>query len=282
MRVIEQVAALRVLVAEWRRQKQTIGFVPTMGNLHSGHRSLVANARSRCDRVIVSVFVNPTQFSAGEDYDDYPRTLEADSKALVEEGVDALFLPKVKALYPHGLENTTMVSIPGLSRELCGAHREGHFDGVLTVINKFLNIVTPDFLFLGEKDFQQLFLVRQMVAELMFPVEVIGVPTYREDDGLAMSSRNVYLSEEKRAKASALFQILSDIQQALVAGSDEYTALEAKGLTQLKKAGFKPDYIEIRRQSDMARAEPGDQMLVVLGAGKLGRARLIDNIQFAR
>ena len=282
MQSIDRVAALRALVAEWRSQKQTIGFVPTMGNLHAGHRSLVARARARCDRVIVSIFVNPTQFAANEDFGDYPRTLEEDKHILVEEGADALFLPTVETLYPQGLEDTTKVIIAGLNNELCGAHRDGHFDGVLTVVNKFLNILAPDILFLGEKDFQQLFVVRQMVAELMIPVEVVGVPTYREDDGLAMSSRNRYLGESKREVASALFKTLSEIKQSLLEGSNEFEELESKGRKKIKKAGFKPDYIEIRRQGDMKRAEPGDKELVILGAGKLGKARLIDNITLNR
>ncbi len=282
MQSFDRVSALRALIAEWRSQKQTIGFVPTMGNLHAGHASLVERARARCDRVVVSIFVNPTQFAANEDLDDYPRTLEDDKHILVEQGADALFLPTVDILYPQGLNGTTKVIIEGLNNELCGAHRDGHFDGVLTVVNKFLNILTPDLLFLGEKDFQQLFLVKQMVAELMIPVEVVGVPTYREDDGLAMSSRNRYLSKSKREKAGALYQTLSGVKQALLEGSNDFESLEHDAKKALKKAGFKPDYIEVRRQHDMARAERGDNDLVVLGAGKLGKARLIDNLYFSR
>jgi len=283
MQSFEHVPALRALVAEWRGQNKTIGFVPTMGSLHNGHRSLVANARARCDRVVVSIFVNPTQFSAGEDFEDYPRTIDADKLALVVDGVDALFLPKVKDLYPRGVDNaTTMVSIAGLNSELCGAHRDGHFDGVLTVVNKLLNIITPDMLFLGQKDFQQLYMVKQMVSELLIPVEVIGVPTYREADGLAMSSRNQYLTEADRPKASSLYNILCSISESLNQGNNDFSALENAALSKLQNLGFVPDYIEVRRQQDMAKAKAEDKELVVLGAAKLGKTRLIDNAEVSR
>ncbi len=283
MQSLRHVTALRTLVAEWRSQGQTIGFVPTMGSLHKGHRSLIANARSRCDCVIVSIFVNPTQFSPGEDFSDYPRTVDSDQLALIEDGVDALFLPRVEDLYPRGVNNTTtMVSIANLNKQLCGVHREGHFDGVLTVVNKFLNIIAPDSLFLGEKDFQQLYMVRQMVLELMLFVEVVGVPTYREADGLAMSSRNRYLTNTDRAKANGLYNALRSIGHDLMNGNNDFSALESQALASLRALGFVPDYIEVRRQQDMAKATLNDQELVVLGAAKLGKTRLIDNVQILR
>ncbi|MBL4852081.1 MAG: pantoate--beta-alanine ligase [Gammaproteobacteria bacterium] len=283
MQSLQHVTALRALVAEWRSQGQTIGFVPTMGSLHKGHRSLIVNARSHCDRVIVSIFVNPTQFSAGEDFSDYPRTIDSDQLALIEDGVDALFLPQVEDLYPCGVINTTtMVSIAGLNNELCGAHRDGHFDGVLTVVNKFLNIITPDRLFLGEKDFQQLYMVKQMVLELILPVEVVGVSTYREADGLAMSSRNQYLTNTDRTKANGLYNTLCGIRHDLMKANNDFSVLENQALASLRTLGFVPDYIEVRRQQDMAKAMPNDQELVVLGAAKLGKTRLIDNVTLSR
>lgn len=282
MQSLEHVAALRALVLEWRSQNLSIGLVPTMGSLHDGHRSLVLAAKSRCDRVIVTIFVNPTQFSPGEDFDDYPRTLAMDKLVLVEDGADALFLPTIKELYPRGIERTTLVTISDLTNELCGAHRDGHFDGALTAVNKLLNITNPDAVFLGEKDFQQLFMVKQMVAELMMSADVVGVPTYREDDGLAMSSRNKYLTDADRSKANGLYKALNDIKQSLLNGSNDFTVLEQQGLSQLQALGFIPDYIEVRRRQDMLKAKSGDKELVVLGAAKLGKSRLIDNIQLSR
>ncbi|MBL1433438.1 MAG: pantoate--beta-alanine ligase [Gammaproteobacteria bacterium] len=282
MRSLEHVAALRALVAEWRNQNLTIGLVPTMGSLHEGHRSLVKTAKKRFDRVIATIFVNPTQFSPGEDFDDYPRQIATDKAMLGEDGADAVFLPTIEDLYPRGVERTTLITISDLTNELCGAHRNGHFDGAMTAVNKLLNITWPDAVFLGEKDFQQLFMIKQMVNELMMSVEVIGVPTYREDDGLAMSSRNKYLTDAERSKANTLYQILNEIQQALQSGSNDFLALEQQGLSKLQAVGFNPDYIEIRRQRDMLKAEPADTELVVLGAAKLGRTRLIDNIQLSR
>lgn len=282
MQSIQQVPALRALVAEWRGQNLSIGLVPTMGSLHAGHRSLVKAAKARFDRVIATIFVNPTQFSPGEDFDDYPRQIAADKAMLVEDQADAVFLPTIDDLYPRGVERTTLITISDLTDELCGAHRDGHFDGAMTAVNKLLNITHPDAVFLGEKDFQQLFMMKQMVAELMMSVEVIGVPTYREDDGLAMSSRNKYLTETERKKANALFETLSEIEQALKNGSNEFSQLEQQGLHKLQMQGFIPDYIEVRRQSDMLSAQAADNELVVLGAAKLGKTRLIDNIQLSR
>jgi pantoate--beta-alanine ligase len=282
MQSLQQVTALRALVAEWRGQNLSVGLVPTMGSLHDGHRSLVKAAKARFDRVIVTIFVNPTQFSPGEDFDDYPRAIAADKAMLVEDGADAIFLPTIDDLYPRGVERTTLITISDLTNELCGAHRDGHFDGAMTAVNKLLNITRPDAVFLGEKDFQQLFMMKQMVSELMMSVEVIGVPTYREDDGLAMSSRNKYLTETERDKAKALFETLSEIEQALKNGSNEFSQLEQQGLRKLQELGFIPDYIEVRRQRDMLSAQAADKELVVLGAAKLGKTRLIDNIQLSR
>lgn len=278
MYCFDRVKPLQAQLLQWRGRGERVGFVPTMGNLHRGHRSLIAEAKKRCQRLVVSIFVNPTQFAAGEDYAAYPRTIEADKEVLVEDGVDLLFSPEIDELYRKDMARTTMVSIAGLGGELCGAHRKGHFDGVLTVVNKFLNIVQPEMLFLGEKDFQQLFLIRQMVADLFLPVEVVGVPTCRDNDGLALSSRNQYLSSGERQQATRLYQVLCQIKSAIEAGERDFAGLEIQARDRLRAAGFKPDYVEVRRRQDLAPAQPHDRELVVLAAATLGRARLIDNL----
>ncbi len=281
MQTYEDPHALREQVAYWRRDGQRIALVPTMGYLHEGHLQLVRDARARADRVVVSIFVNPTQFAPGEDYASYPRTLEADSQRLVQEGVDALFAPDVQGLYPRGPEAATRVVVPGLSEILCGAHRDGHFVGVATVVCKLFNLVAPDCAVFGRKDFQQLQVIRRMVEDLDLPVEVVGCATVRETDGLAKSSRNAYLSDEQRRRAPALYRTLRLVARALCDGSRDFRALEADALDRLRGAGLEPDYFSIRHHRDLAppRPELPAADLVVLAAAHLGEARLIDNIE---
>ena len=273
---------LRRRTAAWRRAGERIGFVPTMGNLHEGHLALVDRARTLADRVVASVFVNPLQFGPDEDYDTYPRTLEADRQRLAERGADLLFAPDVGVMYPRPKEETTFVEVPGLSGELCGASRPGFFRGVTTVVARLFHLVQPDVAVFGEKDYQQLVIVRRMVEDLAFPVEIVGVPTVREADGLAMSSRNSYLSAEERRRAPRLYQILREVAQALEGGDSGYAELEAEACRRLAAAGFRPDYVAIRRAGDLAAPAPGERELRVLGAAWLGRARLIDNLPAQR
>jgi pantoate--beta-alanine ligase len=272
------IAGVREQVRAWHLAGERVAFVPTMGNLHAGHMSLVARARELADRVVVSIFVNPLQFSAGEDLSAYPRTPAEDATLLEAAGVELLFLPEEAEIYPHGREGVTFVEVPGISDLLCGASRPGHFRGVATVVAKLFNIVQPDVACFGEKDFQQLAVLRRMVAELDMPVEMVGVPTMREADGLAMSSRNGYLTIEERAIAPALYQTLQEMAQRIHGGGSDYSLLQQYGKTVLEKAGFRPDYLEIRRSDDLFPPTGGETSLVILAAAWLGRARLIDNL----
>ncbi len=276
---LSTIAALRDQVATWRKRGERIGFVPTMGNLHGGHLSLVDEARRLSDRVVVSIFVNPTQFTPGEDYQSYPRTWAADCQALREHDTDAVFAPSVEAIYPDGPTLRTRVEVPELNDILCGASRPGHFTGVATVVAKLLNIVQPDLAVFGLKDYQQLMVIRRMVSDLSLPVEIVGGPIAREASGLAMSSRNVYLTAEQREVAPTLYATLCRLAERLRAGEHDLPTLVADGLGAISSAGLKPDYLEIRRAQDLAPAGPGDCELVIPVAAYLGRARLIDNIQ---
>jgi pantoate--beta-alanine ligase len=276
---IESIAALRSQLREWRLAGRRLAFVPTMGNLHAGHLRLVEAAVAQADRVIVSIFVNPLQFGAGEDFSKYPRTLDDDRRALQACGADLLFTPVEKELYPAGREATTRVRVPGLSDILCGAFRPGHFEGVATVVAKLFNLVQPDIALFGKKDYQQLMVIRRMVAELNFPLDVIGIETIREDDGLAMSSRNRYLTAAERRKAPLLHQVLWQIAGEISGGSRDFQQLQAAAIKQLNSAGFHPDYVEIRRPLDMGLPTPEDRQWVVLAAAQLGFARLIDNVE---
>ena len=279
-RVVRSVGAVRAAVAEWRAAGDGIAFAPTMGNLHAGHMSLAALCAQAAPRVVMSIFVNPTQFGPSEDFAAYPRTLAAD-EALIEAAgnVDLLFVPDAAEIYPFGLEQAVRLQLPPLSRELCGASRPGHFDGVATVVCRLLNIVAPDVLFLGQKDYQQFVLMERMIADLALPVELRMGPTLREPDGLAMSSRNRYLDSAERKHAPALYGALSRVRQQLLAGAQDFARLTADARAELERAGFRPEYVEIRRQADLRaadaqRAEPR----IVLGAARLGRTRLIDNV----
>lgn len=282
MQILTDIAALRAQIAKWRRSGEHIGFVPTMGNLHGGHLKLVDEARSRSDRVVVSIFVNPTQFGPGEDYQGYPRTWAADCEALRDHDADLLFAPEVDALYPDGAGLRTCVAVPALNDILCGASRPGHFTGVATVVTKLLNLVQPDLAVFGLKDYQQLLVIRRLVRDLHLPVEIVGGAIARESDGLAMSSRNAYLSEEERRRAPVLYQTLQALAKRLEAGASDFGALVDEGLGELRRAGLEPDYLEIRRAADLGVAAIDDTSLVIPAAVYLGRARLIDNVRVHR
>ena len=279
MEVQRDIEAMREAARALRRQRGSLAFVPTMGNLHDGHMALVAEAQRRAPAVAVSIFVNPMQFNDARDFAAYPRTLTEDIALLEAQDVDLLFAPAAEEFYRRPLEQSARVVVPGLSEILCGAHRPGHFTGVATVVNKLFNIVRPSVALFGEKDFQQLLLIRRMVEELALEVEIVAVPTVRERDGLAMSSRNRYLDEEERRRAPALYRTLCEAAEAVASGRRDYAALEAQGMARLERAGFRPEYFAIRRAADLeppAEAESG--ALRVLAAAWLGRARLIDNI----
>lgn len=274
---VERVAELRAQVRAWRAAGERIAFVPTMGNLHAGHLSLVSEGRARAERVVASIFVNPLQFGPREDLDAYPRTLDADRRQLDATGCDLLFTPGVSEIYPRGQDTQTRVEVPGISDILCGVSRPGHFVGVATVVCKLLNMVQPDVALFGEKDFQQLLVIRRLVEDLALPVEIVGVSTAREFDGLAMSSRNGYLTPEERALAPALYRVLNATAKAVRAGEPIERAEQA-GLDVLAADGLRPDYLTVRRTEDLAPAGPEDRALVILAAAYLGRARLIDNL----
>jgi pantoate--beta-alanine ligase len=280
MQTFTSIAELRRQIAEWRRQDLRIAFVPTMGNLHAGHLHLVHEARRQADKVVASIFVNPTQFGPGEDFERYPRTEQQDRAMLSDAGCDALFLPAVQEIYPQGA--ATQITVGNLNNILCGAHRPGHFDGVALVVCKLLNMVQPDRLLLGEKDFQQLAVIRQMVADLNIPVQICGVPTVRDADGLALSSRNGYLTVRQRQLAPLLYQVLRDVQEAVIGGRGDYRQLSEQQQSRLNEAGFAVDYVQICRQNDLQAAEVGDHELVILVAARLGATRLIDNLAFRK
>lgn len=281
MQTVHTIAELRAQVATWKRAGDRVAFVPTMGNLHRGHLHLVERARELAPRVVASIFVNPTQFGPNEDFAGYPRTLDDDSHHLAGVGLDLLFAPTVAEMYPRPLEKITQVAVPELSGILCGASRPIHFQGVATVVSKLFNMVQPDVALFGEKDWQQLIVIRRLVADLDFPIEIVGVPTVRESDGLAMSSRNGYLSVEERAIAPILYATLTASAERLRAGERDYVRLTNDAKTQLAAAGFRPDYFEIRRAYDLQVPADGDTDLRILAAAWLGRARLIDNLAVA-
>jgi len=279
---VTAIAKLRARRAAWREAGERVAFVPTMGNLHDGHIELVRRGRAIADRVVVSIFVNPLQFGAGEDLASYPRTLAQDTERLMAAGADLLFAPTVEEMYPRPRAEQTRVEVPGLSDILCGASRPGHFVGVATVVCKLLNMVQAEVALFGEKDFQQLAVIRRMVEDLCVPVEILGVPTVREADGLAMSSRNGYLTADERARAPALYQALRDAAQAVGQRAADLDAVAAAAAAQIDVAGLRTDYVSIRRAADLAIPGPGDADLVILAAAYLGRARLTDNLRIRR
>ena len=280
MNMVKTLRELRAAVAQARAEGKQIGFVPTMGNLHAGHVSLVEIAGQRADFVVASIFVNPLQFGAGEDLDKYPRTLAADQEKLLAAGCHLLFHPDVAEIYPHGMGDQTRVSVPGVSKGLCGASRPGHFEGVATVVTKLFNMVQPDLAVFGEKDYQQLAVIRALVQDLNMPIQIIGEPTVRAEDGLALSSRNGYLSAEQRAAAPALYRTLQQLASAIRDGNRDFAQLIEAGQASLVSAGFRPDYLEIREASSLRPAEANDTQLVILGAAFMGTTRLIDNLAF--
>lgn len=276
---ITELDALRARVSGWKQQGLRVGFVPTMGNLHAGHYSLVMLARQYADRVVSSVFVNPTQFGPNEDFTRYPRTPEADMSGLEGAGCDVLWLPTVESMYPFGVELAARVHVPGVSSVLEGAHRPGHFDGVCTVVSRLFNQVQPDVAAFGKKDFQQLAVIRQMVTDLAFPVQLLPGSIVREPDGLAMSSRNQYLSTDERPRAAEIRKALLAMRDALVAGMPR-AGVEAAAAKQLADAGFVVDYTVVRRP-DLSEPEDGEAgPRVALVAARLGRTRLIDNLEW--
>jgi len=275
---ISTTAALREQLSEWRRSGDHIALVPTMGNLHDGHLSLVSVARSHAERVVVSVFVNPTQFAEGEDFEDYPRSLERDKRRLKRLHTDLLFAPDIETMYPFGIDNATSVTVPVLTDQLCGSFRPGHFDGMTSVVSRLFSLVQPDVAVFGQKDYQQLLLIRRLTQDLSLPIEIICGPTQREEDGLAQSSRNQYLSDKERAIAPKLFAILNSIGQDLESGNRNYTELEEHAVAELRKLHFEPEYMSIRRAENLDAPDRDNDELVVLAAARLGKARLIDNI----
>jgi len=279
MRTVHSVSELREQVQGWRQRRESVAFVPTMGNLHDGHLALVADARARADRVVVSIFVNPLQFGAGEDLDSYPRTLQQDQERLLAGGTDLLFAPNVATVYPRGEAQTTSVTVPdGLTDMLCGASRPGHFRGVATVVAKLFNMVQPDVAVFGEKDLQQLRVIERMTQDLDMPVRIHGSPTMREADGLATSSRNQYLTSDERRRAPRLHEVLQAVARQVEADRGAIEGALAAGRQALEADGFQVDYLEVRDwQTLMAPGAEGP--LVVLGAAYLGQARLIDNLR---
>lgn len=282
MDVVTRIDALRARLADWRARGERIALVPTMGNLHEGHISLLAEARRRADRIVASVFVNPLQFGPGEDYERYPRTPEEDRRLLQEANCDLLFLPEVAEMYPHGATQLTRIVVRELSDTLCGLFRPGHFEGVATVVAKLFNIVQPEVAVFGEKDYQQFMIIRRMASDLCMPVEVIGAATVRTPDGLAMSSRNRYLSKAERALAPRIHAALRRAVDRIEGGDIDYGAIEAEGAAALASAGMKPDYFAVRDAHTLLPPADDSRDLVVLTAARLGRARLIDNLRVRR
>jgi pantoate--beta-alanine ligase len=279
---VTTIAAVRERVRGWHREGLSVALVPTMGNLHAGHISLIETARRHGERCVASIFVNPTQFGPSEDFARYPRTPLEDERKLADAGCQLIFMPDVAELYPHGLQGGTRINVPGLSTILEGEFRPGHFDGVATVVAMLFHIVEPDVAVFGEKDFQQLAVIRRMVADLCMPVRIIGAPTVREADGLAMSSRNQYLTAPERALASRIHATLEAAAGRLRAGDMDFAAIEREGLEALESAGFVPDYFSVRQASDLSPPALTSPKVVVLTAARLGRTRLIDNVQVTR
>jgi pantoate--beta-alanine ligase len=282
METVTTIEAVRSRIRDWRLSRLRIAFVPTMGNLHAGHMSLLEAAHNRGDRVVASIFVNPLQFGPSEDYTAYPRTLADDQTLLEQARCDLLFAPSVSEMYPTGGDQRTLVMVRGLSDILDGEFRPGHFDGVATVVTKLFGIVAPDVAVFGEKDYQQLLVVRHMTLDLALPVEIIGAPTVRAEDGLALSSRNRYLSVEERACAPAIYQTLLQTVRALAAGATDYDSLQQRGGQAIERTGMRLDYLSIRNALDLTAPTPQSTQFVILVAARLGRARLIDNMRAQR
>ncbi len=278
MKTFSSSRELRNVLTKNKRSGKTIAFVPTMGNLHEGHIQLMRQAKKLADVVVASIFVNPLQFGANEDLASYPRTLAADQEKLFAEGVDYLLLPDVEEIYPEGMEKQTLIVVPDLSDTLCGASRPGHFAGVATVVTKLFQIVQPDLAIFGKKDFQQLAIIEKMVKDLCMPINIIGVETARDVDGLALSSRNGFLTAQQRSIAPALHQTLLECRDAIACGFDSYQSLEDYCTEALKNAGFEPDYFSVRDAATLQSVTCDTEQIVILAAAKLGKPRLIDNV----
>lgn len=279
MQSVDNIVALRTRVRTWRAQNDVIGFVPTMGNLHEGHLSLIEKAREFADRIVVSIFVNPLQFNDEQDLKRYPRTLSEDINLLSELECDLVFTPDETVMYPQGMSMQTSIHVPGMDDRLCGLGRPGHFDGVATVVTKLFNMVQADIAVFGEKDYQQLLLIKKLVHDLNIPIDIIGAPTRREESGLAMSSRNHLLTQTQRAQAALLYQQLLEVKNALENGETNLDALLTGAQTRLQEAGFEPEYLQVCRDKDLEPASlEQDKGLRILIAAKLGKVRLIDNV----
>jgi len=276
---VTELSRLRAVVNGWKREGLRVALVPTMGNLHAGHYSLVTLARQYADRVVSSVFVNPTQFGPNEDFTRYPRTPEADTSGLEQAGCDVLWLPTVESMYPFGIELAASVNVPGISGLLEGAHRPGHFDGVCTVVSRLFNQVQPDVAAFGKKDYQQLAVIRQMVEDLAFPIQIVGGDIVRESDGLAMSSRNQYLNAEQRPVSTTIHQVLLGMREGFIAGKIR-SLIEAEATAALQAAGFQVDYAVVRKPDLSEPADANDGTRVALIAARIGNTRLIDNLEF--
>ncbi len=282
MDTVTTIADVRARVRAWKREGARIAFVPTMGNLHAGHVSLIELARRHGERFVASIFVNPMQFGPNEDFAHYPRTPARDADMLRAAGCDLMFMPDVAEVYGQGAGAPTRIEVPVISTTLCGEFRPGHFEGVATVVAKLFNIVQPDVAIFGEKDFQQLAVIQRMSADLCFPVAIVGAPTVREADGLAMSSRNQYLTGAERAIAPRIHAALSAAIRSIATGAADLAAIERAGAESLAAHGFRIDYFAVRRRADLAAPTPADRELVVLAAARIGKARLIDNLQVDR
>jgi pantoate--beta-alanine ligase len=278
LKEISTTEALREQLSEWRHSGDHIALVPTMGSLHDGHLSLVTLARDHAERVVVSVFVNPTQFAENEDFEEYPRTLERDKRRLKLLKTDLMFVPEVETMYPFGIDAATSVTVPVLTDELCGSFRPGHFDGVTSVVSRLFSLVQPDVAVFGQKDYQQQLIIRRLVEDLSLPIEIICGQTHREKDGLAFSSRNQYLSDKERATAPELFAILTRTGKDLESGKRNYDKLEQQAVSELQKLGFETEYVSIRRAENLAVPDRDTDELVILAAARLGKTRLIDNV----
>ena len=278
MKIIQTREELAEQLAEWRHANEHVALVPTMGNLHRGHTTLVELAREHAERVVVSVYVNPTQFGENEDFADYPRTLERDTRRLKQVSADVLLVPPDEVVYPFGHDRATVVSVPGLTENFCGASRPGHFDGVTTVVARFFALVQPDVAVFGQKDYQQQLVIRYMSEDLNLPIRILTAATVRDKDGLAMSSRNQYLNDEERAIAPQLYAAIKKAADALADGNREFEVLEAEARQAIESAGLVVDYVAIRRAENLETPDRDCDELVVLAAAMLGKARLIDNI----
>ena len=278
MQIFHHIDSIREALRAERRAGKTVGFVPTMGNLHDAHIELVKIAQSRCDVVVTSIFVNPLQFGLNEDWDKYPRTFEADSARLRAVNCDYLFNPEETEFYPNGMTEQTRVVVPTMTDVLCGASRPGHFEGVTTVVSKLFNIVQPDVAVFGIKDFQQLAIIRRMVEDLCIPVEIVAGEIFRESDGLAMSSRNGFITEDERPKVNILNQCLNQAKTAILDGEKDFQAVEDGAKAQIEAAGFTVDYFSVCNSKTLEPAANDDQMITILGAMYTGGARLIDNV----